>query len=245
VNCGINPIIDLHVHIGQWHESYHDPITIGEQLLVEAPVDVIGVSSTTACREPYSIRTILLEVDALMKKFPGQIFHWLWVHPGHIPESLSVSGDVPVHGIKIHPYQHDWHSNPKLIVQVFSLANKCGIPILLHTGGRKESDAGYFDQVLSKFQGIDLIMAHARPVDQAIRLVKTHPHLWLDTAFVSIESLKMAEEAGVLDRFVFGSDYPINGPERGVQYQDILGMIPVGMMAIIQESSRNFLLRYF
>lgn len=208
-NKSISDLIDVHVHVGLYENVYHEPEKIASYLLEEKDIKCIGVSSISACKEPYNISEILNEVKPLIKKWKNRIFHWLWIHPEHIPSSLSqIKQEVPVHGLKVHPYRHDW-TIPGKIEEAFTLAEKEGIPILLHTGGNEVSDAGYFDKILSKFPKVTVILAHARPIDEALKLVKKHSNVWMDTAFVPEEDIEEVRKSSLMDRFLFGSDYPI------------------------------------
>lgn len=236
---------DLHIHFGQWFDKYYDPLKIGRELLVKQRLAMIGVSSTTACRDPYSISTICEEVEPLLKAFPGQVFHWLWLHPDFIPTSEDTCAGTPIHGLKIHPYQHDWHSDKTKISRAFKFAENLSIPILLHTGGIPECDVGQFLLLLRQHPTVNVILAHARPMNEAILLAEQCSNAWFDTAFVSRDSLDEAVTAGILHRFVFGTDYPINGPERGMTYDDVIAEIGDDLFPTILPSTDSFVIKHF
>ena len=233
-------ISDLHVHVGDWTDRRFEPVATVRQLLKREGIGFVGVSSTTACSHPYSLKKVLMEGSELLAAFPGQVFHWLWIHPDHIPRSLS-GLTAKIHGLKLHPYEHDWHSNPKLLPQAFELARQHCVPILMHTGGRAECSAGRFADILTRFPSVRVILAHARPMDEAIEVSRKCPNAWFDTAFVSAESLAKADLADILNRFVFGSDYPIDGILQNKTYTAIRSAFPSQSLEQVDSATRRFL----
>ncbi len=233
--------IDLHVHVGQWEETYFQPEKICEKLLDECGFSLLGISSTSACRTYYNAEELINEMLPLFKRWPDKIFHWFWVHPEHLPNSLVFSSKVPVHGLKIHPYGHNWHKHCGALEKAFLLASNHNIPVLIHTGGKPEAEPRYLLPILQKFPNLQVILAHARPVDQAMEVAALCPEVWFDTAFVPPENIKEAFNKGFSERFVFGSDYPVNGPVRQITMQQVLATYPQEWHELFQRNTVRFL----
>jgi hypothetical protein len=106
---------------------------------------------------------------------------------------------------------------------LWQYATDNGLPVLLHTGTTFVSQAPldctfprHVDQVAIRFPGVKIIMAHlGHPFEnECIATVRKHPNVFADISalhyrpFQLYHSLMLAQEYGVWEKLLFGSDYP-------------------------------------
>lgn len=81
-----------------------------------------------------------------------------------------------------------------------------------------------FDKVARQFPDLSIILAHmGHPWGKdAITLIRKHPNVYANVAglhdrpWQMYNFLRLAAEWGVLDKLLFGSDYPINSPSNTI-----------------------------
>ncbi|MBL1099177.1 amidohydrolase family protein [Streptomyces coffeae] len=108
---------------------------------------------------------------------------------------------------------------------VYETALELGIPVLMHTGytPSRNADARFFspllvEQVAKDFPDLTVILAHlgtpwTRP---CVDLLARHPNLYADLSIFGsyqspttvAEALSHARDSGVLDRLLWGTDFP-------------------------------------
>jgi predicted TIM-barrel fold metal-dependent hydrolase len=124
--------------------------------------------------------------------------------------NLNILDRLPFKMIKLHGFLHNWHPSGRLLKSVFQVANKRKVPIMLHTGGCERSDAGNYLNICSLFPNVRVILAHSRPFDQTVEVMMKCSNVWADTSFVPAEKVKLFAKKGLIDRVVFGTDFPVS-----------------------------------
>lgn len=211
-------MIDNHVHIGWYSDGYHYPLDIwhAEQ---DAGIDDIVVSSTTTCAELYKL--VVREMYELIKVGGSNIHPLLWVTPRMMKTwgiRYMLHSKIRWQGIKMHWGAHrEWFYNEKLVKDVLKLARSKKLPILLHTGGAKECDAIVFKRICRDNEDITFILAHGRPIEQAIEVLKSCPNSYVDTAFMPQSSVVRLVEERLYDKIIFGTDVPVNAIYNNVE----------------------------
>jgi len=239
----------MHVHVGQFKEKYYDPLQIGEILIEELDLEAISVSSTTSCGN-YNIATISLEIEKLYQKMGSKIFHFLWLHPEYLPDrDWNYKSSIPINGIKIHPYAQNW--NQVQLRKAWELASDWNIPILLHTGGDPRAYPLVFLSIISDFPEVQVCMAHGRPNNQLIEVLKQCPNVLTDTAFQNLEDIQRIISQGYTDRILYGSDFPITSyysqndylsSESWISiYKQIANLCDEKLIEKIESNTRKFL----
>ena len=62
-------------------------------------------------------------------------------------------------------------------------------------------------------------MAHGRPIDETISVMKQCPNTFVDTAFMPTENILSLVNEGFVKRILWGTDYPIiKFYERNINY---------------------------
>ena len=201
-------VFDVHIHFGEYKGHFFAPESINETLTF------CGVHRFSVMLFPNKLNlnterdkwlnTKILEqnssVDLLLVVSPELLM---------VDDNLSILDTLPYKMIKLHGALHSWHPNGKAIRKVFQIAKGKHIPIMLHTGGREKSDAGSYLNICADFPEVRVILAHSRPFDETLKVMKMCPNVWADTSFLPIEKVKLFDREGLIDRVLFGTDFPI------------------------------------
>jgi len=118
-----------------------------------------------------------------------------------------LSFGIPWAGFKLHNEESDWLGYDRL-ERILEIASDRRFVVQVHTGPNR-SQAGRFGYYCEKFSDVRFLLAHARPVDEAIDLAKNLPNVWMDSSFVDDDALRRIADAGLSDRLLFGSDMPV------------------------------------
>ena len=200
-------ICDAHVHIGQFREYFFPPQNVLD-FLTDAGVERFAVSSTTTCAEDDN--RVITEMREIIRLGEDRIVPVLWLTPSMILcERIKRMLDcgIPWRCLKIHGYAQHWSKDE--IEQCVTLAQQLHIPLLFHTGGCDESNAGSYLNVCKEHPQQLFILAHARPIEQCIEVMKQCPNVWTDTSFVPMEYVKKLIQLGFYSRILFGTDFPM------------------------------------
>lgn len=203
-------LFDSHIHIGQFRDLYSTPKDVLD-FLAKVGIDRFAVSSSTTCEENFE--KVLGEMLEIVKIGGDKIVPVLWISPSMLENGwLEKLLDCGIHWkcLKIHGYFSNWDTDGWQIEKVISKATELKVPLLFHTGGREESDAGSYLNVIARHPEQVFILAHSRPVDQAINVMEHCPNAWADTAFTPPENVAEMIKHGLAERILFGTDYPLH-----------------------------------
>ncbi|GHT22731.1 hypothetical protein AGMMS4957_13320 [Bacteroidia bacterium] len=208
-------MIDHHIHIGQFYEQYYNPTDI-LRIVAEAGVGGCYYSSTSSCKEGVKLSAVEQEIIACTKQFsPDMMQPLLWYMPDYIHQGITVDkafDNIPYRGIKLHP-RNKWDLNDSkhldCLHSLFGFADAHRLPITIHTGADEYEKPCFFEQFFDKYKNANIILAHCRPLDNAIAMFKKYPNLKGDTAFVPKENIQTIIDSGFKERLLTGSDFPI------------------------------------
>lgn len=212
---------DIHVHYGQFRGKFYPP----EQVIADLRtigVDQIGLMPSISKTGDNVLEShkIMAELTHNNKDF---IIPILWIHPAtRLVAIKQMLNEVPYRIIKIHCCFHNWHKNPNKLQKVIAIAKEKNLPIMFHTGGRKESYAFSFKKICKENPDNIFILAHSRPVKGTINILRNCSNVYCDTAFVPMNDLKLVINSGLEDRILFGTDYPIINAFEGFQQDKLL-----------------------
>lgn len=136
-------------------------------------------------------------------------------------------------GIKLSPAYNFVAVNDPRIYPLYCKAEEFGVPALVHAGwtfvpgSRIDSQNPLlFDEVAETYPTLKLIVAHMgfHWSHETVMLMRKHPSVYADLAFWEssmpfhhiADSLVWAKQAGVLDRVLWGSDYPSSDPAESI-----------------------------
>lgn len=201
---------DAHVHVGQFRDLYSSSEDVFA-FLDAFGVSRMAVSSIGTCEGDPEIP--IREVGRIVELGKERITPVLWINPEWVesdalPRLLNCG--IAWKCIKVHGYFCRWEDCPELLQRTIDLSKKMNVPFLFHTGGRPESDAGGYLDVIRRNQDVRFILAHSRPVDQTINVMKACPNAWADTAFTPVEDVAEMIKCEFADRILWGTDYPLH-----------------------------------
>ena len=205
-------IIDNHVHIGWFTDGYHTPREVWDSAMA-AGIDGMAVSSTSTCAELYKV--VVREMRELIRIGGDRIRPVLWLTPRMMKCRYALPymlhSKIPWQGIKMHWEAHkEWASNRKLVARALDVARKLDVPVLLHTGNFDCCHAGLFRDLIINYQDLSFVLAHGRPITEAIDILNSCDNVWVDTAFMPKDDLMLLAESNFSEKILFGSDIPIN-----------------------------------
>ena len=205
-------IIDNHVHTGWFTDGYHTAKDVWYSAK-SAGIDGVAVSSTSTCAERY--KDVVRELREL-KRLGGERVHpVLWLTPTMMKRRYALPymlrSKVDWQGVKMHWEAHpEWAHNAQLVSKALEVARRMDVPVLLHTGAFDTCHAGLFLELVCDNSDLTFVLAHARPVDEAIEALKHCQNVYVDLAFVPMADLQVLLSEGFADRILFGTDAPIN-----------------------------------
>ena len=205
-------IIDNHVHVGWFSDRYHSPREVWHSALA-AGVDGVAVSSTSTCAELYKV--VVREMRELVRLGGSRIHPNLWLTPKMLKCRYALPymlhSKVAWQGVKLHWEAHpEWGGNKKLLRKALDVARLLGVPVLLHTGEKQVCRAGRFAEMIGENCDLTFVLAHGRPIDEAMDVLRQFGNVYVDTAFMPIADVTKLVDEKMAGRVLFGSDAPIN-----------------------------------
>jgi predicted TIM-barrel fold metal-dependent hydrolase len=209
---------DSHVHIGQYEDIYYDPLEITD-IVMSAGMEAMSFSSTSTCRENVQYSEIENEISTFLSRisYPVEsVRPFFWYIPDYIDQDInieSVFNVIPYKGIKIHPFIHNWNFNNsrhmETLHNLFDYASGNSLPVLIHTGHSDVDRADRFEQFINEYRDVKCILAHCRPLDTTIEMLRKYNNVYCDTAFTIETELQKIIYAGFHKKIILGSDFPI------------------------------------
>jgi len=209
---------DSHVHIGQYEDVYYDPFEIMD-IVMSAGMEAMSFSTTSSCRENILYPEIEKEITAFLSGISYSaetVRPFFWFIPDYINQNITIENAfnvIPYKGIKIHPFAHIWNFDDlrhiETLHNLFDYADRHCLPVLIHTGHSEVDRADRFERFIREYHSTKCILAHCRPLDTTIEMLKKYDNVYCDTAFTTETELRTIVFAGFEKRIIFGSDFPI------------------------------------
>lgn len=148
-----------------------------------------------------------------------------------IDETLQDIVRLKLRGVKLGPIYQGIHPTDPRMLQVYDFCQSHKLPILIHqgttfvrTGPLKYAFPIQLEDIVIDFPELRMIIAHlGHPwIAETLVLIRKHPHLYSDLSalhyrpWLFYNALITAKEYGVLDKLLFGSDYPFTTPEAEI-----------------------------
>jgi hypothetical protein len=204
-------LFDSHVHFGQFMDTYYTPPRV-VHILERVGVTGFAGSSTSAVvtDDPGFMRE---EREAMLDVSGGRALPLLWVTFSMLRRSPDLSKylDFNVRGFKVHGGSEPWAPFGARIRRVFDIARELKLPVQLHTGERGDAFAGEYLKICEAYPDVRVDLAHGRPLNETVRVLRACGNAYVDTAFMPHGHLKILLSLGFADRILYGSDSPIPG----------------------------------
>ncbi len=237
----MNISADVHVHVGNFNGGLYfapEEVVSGMKAL---GVTRYYFSSTSTGSMPF--RYVRREIETAIEFSEGSAVPFLWVSPGMLRHSRDLKPYLfrEFAGLKVHGLQ-GWDPHGRELRRVFGIARDMGLPVMLHTGEHDICRAGAYMNICSEFPEVRVILAHGRPVNECAEVMQECPNAYADTAFMPVKSILALRDAGLMEKVLWGSDYPVmryfyRTPPRRYYANRI--------KAVIKALGREDFIRYF
>jgi hypothetical protein len=140
--------------------------------------------------------------------------------------------ELGMKGLAVAPAAQNFHPMHSDALWVYQEAAKLGLPILFHQGLYFSADckmeyarSALLDDVAREFPDLKIIVAHlGYPwVDETVVLIGKHANVFADISglllrpWQAYNTLLTAYQFGVMDKLLFGSDFPYNSPTHCIE----------------------------
>lgn len=199
-------ICDAHIHAGQFNDIYTSPQEV-VAFMEQAEVEKYAVMSTTVWTEDYE--QVLHEMHEFTSLAPQSVLPILWLTPQMLLDGkldMMLDNGIQWYALKVHG-NHPWSLNG--VNECANIAEELHLPLIIHTGDFPHCEAGVYRDIVKSHPQVTFVLAHCRPIDQAIAIMKECPNSWGDTAFTPLEDVQKLINIGMENRILFGTDYPM------------------------------------
>lgn len=228
-------IIDNHVHVGWYTDGYHSPKEIWDTVK-SSGIEEIAVSSTSTCAEKYKL--VIREMRELQRMGGDKVHPILWLTPRMLRTygiRYMLHSKIKWKGGKLHWLAHpEWGRNKQILQYALDIVKQLDVPLLMHSGEQDCCQPYLYAPICNELKNT-IVLAHGRPLDQTMLLLKEYPHTMVDTAFMPTEHVIRLVEKGYEDRIAFGTDTPIQmvydtttpiGLQLNNQVDELIAMLP-------------------
>jgi predicted TIM-barrel fold metal-dependent hydrolase len=175
------------------------------------------------------------DVADYVSKHPQKLIGFAGIDPterGAAEEVKIAKEDLRLRGITLSPANQDFHPTDSRAMRVYEEAERLGMPILIHPSGQftEESKLEFgrpylLDEVARTFPKLRLVIAQlGQPwVDETICMLGKHPNVFADVSgllsrpWQAYNALVSCYQADVIDKLLFGSDFPYTNAEECIE----------------------------
>ncbi len=161
-----------------------------------------------------------------VSRFPQKLIGFAGIDPTERSAPAEVRAakqDLHLQGITVSPANQDFHPTDSRAMEVYAEAEQLQMPILFHPSGQftEQSKLEYgrpylLDEVARTFPKLRMVIAQlGQPwTDETICLLGKHAHVYADVSgllsrpWQAYNALVLAYQHGVIDKLLFGSDFP-------------------------------------
>jgi uncharacterized protein len=206
-------LFDAHTHIGA-----NDPDgarLTGEQLIeILTRLGARGV--VFPMHEPNGYREANDEILSEAASSDGRLVPFCRVSPsnyGALGEARRCI-ELGARGIKLHPRSDDFALDSPGSREVFALAHRHRLPVLIHAGRGIPALGEHTLELSAEFPGAKIILAHAAVTDLSWiwRHLPDHPNVFIDTSWWVPVDLMILFSHVPPGRILFASDVPYGAP---------------------------------
>jgi uncharacterized protein len=167
-------------------------------------------------------------------RHPEKVIGFASVDPlrDNVQETLDRAFDVlKLKGLKLGPIYQNIHPTDERMLEVYEFCQNRKLPVMIHQGTTfprvaplKYSLPILLEDVALQFPRLRMIIAHlGHPwIEDTLVLIRKQPNFYSDISALHYrpwqfyQALILAKEYGVLDKVLFGSDYPFTTPEATI-----------------------------
>ncbi len=161
-----------------------------------------------------------------IKRNPAKLIGFAGIDPterGAVAELKAAKNDLLLRGLTVSPANQDFNPTDSRAMYVYEEAERLAMPLLVHPVGQFTESSKLefarpylFDEVARTFPKLRIVMAQlGQPwVDETIVMLAKHANVFADVSgllsrpWQAYNALVSAHQAGVIDKLLFGSDFP-------------------------------------
>lgn len=200
-------LIDSHIHVGRFYDCYFSPSEV-HNLMEQTCVRHYAVSSTSVCEEDYT--KVLDELRELIDVDGDRVLPVMWITPLGLQGNIAwfLESEIEWRVLKIHPLidREEWQTKPELFKEVCDIAREMRLPVLIHTGDYKCCHCFAFKDIIADNPNLNFILAHGRPLNQAITLSNNYNNVYVDSAFMPVEQMDVFLKKASHTKLLWGTD---------------------------------------
>lgn len=201
-------LTDAHVHVGPFAGGLmFEPEEVAARLVHAGIERWVWFSTAYPCRPANYIAWMRECVSRMEEAAPGRGLPALWMNENMLMRADEYL-DERFEAIKIHE-GHTEFSSTAVRERAFTLAEEHDIPLIIHTGEYDSCRAGRYLTLCRRYSSVSVVLAHGRPTAELDEIMTECPNVWVDTAFMPIEQMRLLATSGRQSHTLYGSDYPI------------------------------------
>ena len=161
-----------------------------------------------------------------VNRFPQKLIGFAGIDPtesGAAGEVRTCKNELRLRGITVSPPNQDFHPTDTRAMAVYAAAEELAMPVLFHPGGHftEQSKMEFgrpvlLDEVARSFPRVRVVIAQmGQPwIDETIALLGKHQNVYADVSgllrrpWQAYNAMVSAYQSGVIDKLLFGSDFP-------------------------------------
>jgi uncharacterized protein len=206
--------IDHHNHL--WMGAATGEGFLDNPMSIEAilrDMDIAGLDMAGVCSVAQDMQNdYILQAQ---RQHPDRLFGYAFVNARdkQSPEILRRYLGEGLQGLKLHPRLHGYPLSALGIVgPLMEVCQEFNVPVFVHGAGAEEFNTPYyFEEVARAFPEVSIIIGHMgafNATDDAIKVAKRTPNIYLDTSLCDVLGVKTALKALGPERLLMGSDWP-------------------------------------
>jgi hypothetical protein len=208
-------VFDCHTHVG-----IRDPSGFSATLveLLDALELVDGRAAVYPLKEPSGYGESNLRLIEATLETEGRLVAFARLDPADAPAQRGAEAlEAGARGLKLHPAGEDFELSDRRLSEVWELADRERLPVVVHAGPELESIGETLLEVASGYSGLRLIAAHAALVDLAWlwRDAAELSNLFFDTSWWSASDVLALLSLVPVSQVLNGSDLPYCTPLSG------------------------------
>lgn len=165
-------------------------------------------------------------VAEYVQRFPNKLIGFAGIDPTErsaVSDIRLAREELRLKGITVSPANQDFHPTDSRAMGVYAEAEQLGMPVLFHPSGHftEQSKLEYgrpylLDEIARNFPTLRIIIAQlGQPwIEETIVMLGKHSHVFADVSgmlsrpWQAYNALVSAHQHGVIDKLLFGSDFP-------------------------------------
>ena len=174
-------------------------------------------------------------VSDYVRRFPQKLIGFAGIDPaeeGALEEVQAAKEDLRLQGVTVSPPNQDFHPSDSRAMEVYAAAEKLQMPIIFHPSGQfsERSKLEYgrpylLDEVARTFPKLRIVIAQlGQPwTDETITMLGKHAHVFADVSgllgrtWQAYNAMVSAYQHGVIDKLLFGSDFPYTSADECIE----------------------------